>query len=74
MKPNDLKAVFKTRAGIAEVFAPVNEGKPLTRSAMCQWWVKKRVPELREYQLRALVPDIDQRIAEAKKPKQRRAA
>lgn len=75
MKPNDLLLVFGNRASIAQAFAPINNGKPLTRSAMSQWFDAGTVPELREYQLRELMPDIDKRIALAKKrqPEEARA-
>lgn len=66
MNPSDLKRVFGSRAAIAQVFAPKNNGDPLTRSAMSLWFKRKKIPRLREYQLRELVPDIDHRIALAK--------
>lgn len=68
MKKSDLIAVFGTLKAIGDVFAPVNDGEPLSRAAISQW--DEDIPELREYQIRELVPDIEKRIATA----QRRAA
>lgn len=70
MKKVDLMAVYGTLDGVGWAFAPENDGKPLTRSAICQWG--EEIPELREFQIRRLVPDIDRRIAAAKR--QRAAA
>ena len=66
IKKDDLLLVYETLQKIGDVFAPVtNDGKPLGRSAVSQW--DDEIPELREYQLRELVPDIDKRIAQAKR-------
>lgn len=64
MKADDLKSVFGSHAATGRVFAPFNDGKPLTRAAVSQWGEK--VPDLREYQLRELFPDIDKRIQKAR--------
>ena len=70
MKKTDLLAVYGTLESVGEAFAPANDGTPLTRSAISQW--QDEIPELREFQIRKIVPDIDKRIAAAKK--QRAAA
>ncbi len=67
MKKADLMAVYGTLDSVGWAFAPENEGKPLTRSAICQW--DEDIPPLREFQIRRLVPDIDRRIAKAKRQK-----
>lgn len=66
MKKSDLLALFGTLQEIGNVFAPLNDGVPLTRSAV-QQWDDDEIPELREYQIRELMPDIDKRIAAAKR-------
>lgn len=66
MKKSDLLAVFGTLEAIGAVFDP-----PITRSAVSQW--RYKIPELRAYQIRELVPNIDRLIA-AKKPKRRQEA
>lgn len=65
MKKSDLVAVFGTLQAIGDVFAPFNKGDPLTKGAVSQW--DDEIPELREYQLRELMPDIDERIERAKR-------
>lgn len=65
MKKSDLQAVFGTYEQIGALFAPLNNGIPLTKGAIGQW--EEDIPKLREYQLRELVPDIDDRIAAARK-------
>ncbi len=65
MKKSDLIAVYGTYDEIGAVFAPTNNGVALTRSAIAQWG--EEIPELRVYQLRELVPDIESLIAAAKK-------
>lgn len=69
MKKSDLLRVYKTLDAIGEVFAPVNDGVPLTRSAVSQW--DEEIPGLRQYQIRELVPDIEKRIAQAKRQEAR---
>lgn len=71
MKKSDLQAVFGTLDAIGAVFAPINAGQPITRSAVSQWG--DDIPDLREYQIRELVPDIDKRIAKALKAEARTA-
>lgn len=66
MKKSDLVAVFGTLQAIGDLFAPVNDGVALTRGAISQWPDDGEIPLLREYQLRELVPDIDERIVRAK--------
>ncbi len=58
MKTSDLLRIFGTLQGVADLF-------DISRSAVCQWG--EEVPQLREYQLREKVPDIDSRIAELSK-------
>lgn len=70
MKRSDLEKLYGTYDAIGALFAPFNEGKPLTRSAVSQWG--NEIPPLREYQLRELVPDIDTKIASIH-PKRRRS-
>jgi hypothetical protein len=65
LKKSDLIAVFGTLQKIGDVFAPVNDGKPLTRSTISYW--DEEIDDYREYQLRKLIPDIDKRIAKAKR-------
>lgn len=65
MRKSDLLAVFGTLQSIGDLFAPFNKGEPLTKGAVSQW--DEEIPELREYQLRELMPDIDQRIERAKR-------
>jgi hypothetical protein len=65
MKKTDLLAVYGTLESVGEAFAPVNNGTPLTRSAISQW--SDEIPELREFQIRKIVPDIEGRIAAARK-------
>lgn len=65
MKKSDLLAVFGTLQGVGDIFAPVNDGVPLSRGAVHQW--DEDIPPLREYQVRELVPDIDVRIKSAKR-------
>lgn len=65
LKKSDLLAVFGTLQGVGDVFAPVNDGKPLTRSAICHWG--EQIDDYREYQIRKLIPDIDKRVAKAKR-------
>lgn len=64
MKKSELLAVYGTLDALGAVFAPVNNGVPLTRSAISQW--DDEIPQLRVYQLRELVPDIDARIDAAR--------
>jgi len=64
MRKDDLRAVYGTLDAIGEVFAPVNDGEPLSRSAISQWG--DEIPPLREYQIKELVPDIERRIARAR--------
>lgn len=71
MNKADLQAAFGSLDQIGALFKPVNGGKPLTRSAVSLW--TKRVPKLREYQLREVVPDLDARIAKARKQGRPRA-
>ena len=67
MTRNELVAVFKTQRAIADFF--VQHGIAMTKGAISQW---VEVPELREYQIRQHMPDIDERIAASKiKPKRR---
>jgi len=66
MRKSDLVAVFGTLQAIGDLFAPINGGVPLTRGAISQW--DEEIPELREYQLRELLPDIGERIAKAREP------
>jgi hypothetical protein len=74
MRKSDLVAVFGTLQAIGDLFAPINGGVPLTRGAISQWG--EEIPELREYQLRELIPDIDERIerARAEQAKSQQAA
>lgn len=65
MKKSDLIAVFGSCESIGEQFSRFNEGKPLTKQAVSQW--EEDIPPLREYQLRDLMPDIDRRIARARR-------
>ena len=65
MRKSDLVAVFGTLQAIGDLFAPFNNGEPITKGAISQW--DEEIPELREYQLRELMPDIDQRIELAKR-------
>jgi hypothetical protein len=65
MRKSDLVAVFGTLQAIGDLFAPFNKGEPLTKGAVSQW--DEEIPELREYQLRELMPDINKRIAAAKR-------
>ena len=66
MKKSDLLAVFGTLEAIGAVFDP-----PITRSAVSQW--RYKIPKLREYQIRELVPNIEKQIA-ATKPRRRQEA
>ena len=68
MKKSDLLAVYGTLESIGEAFAPVNDGIPLTRSAISQW--SEDIPELRAFQIRKLVPNIERRVAAAKQKQQ----
>lgn len=70
MKKSDLLRVFGTLQCIGDVFAPVNEGTPLTKGAISQW--EEDIPPLREYQIRELIPDIDTKIAASKRNAPRR--
>ena len=65
MKTQELIAVFGTQQAIGELFQP-----PISKSAVSQWG--REVPELRVFQLRKRFPDIDERIAKARR--QRKAA
>lgn len=65
VKKADLLVLYGTLESVGEAFAPVNDGTPLTRSAISQW--ADDIPELREFQIRKLMPDIDKRIAAAKR-------
>ena len=67
MKKSDLLKLFKTMEAIGELFADKNHGVPITRSAVSQW--PEAIPELREYQLRELMPDIDERIGALRRRK-----
>lgn len=60
MKTRELIAIFGTLQAIGDLFDP-----PISRSAICQWG--NDVPELRQYQLRERVPNIDAQIAALKK-------
>jgi hypothetical protein len=66
MTRNDLVAVFGSQKAVADFF--VQHGIPMTKGAISQW---ESVPELREYQIRQHMPDIDERIAAMKKPRRR---
>lgn len=72
MKKSDLLAVFGTLQRIGDLFAPVNDGIPLTKQAISDW--DEEIPPLRRYQMYELVPDIDKRIAAAKRKAARAAA
>jgi len=65
MRKSDLVTVFGTLQAIGDLFSPFNKGEPLTKGAVSQW--DEEIPELREYQLRELMPDIDERIGRAKR-------
>lgn len=65
MKKADLLLVFGTGSAIAQLFKPYNEDRPLSRASISEWGEK--IPELREFQLRKLFPDIDERITKAKR-------
>lgn len=67
MKKSDLLAAFGTLKAIGALFPP-EKGGPLTKGAVSQW--SEDIPELREYQLREIVPDIDRQIAKAKRSQQ----
>ena len=60
---DDLLLVFGTLQAIGDLFPGAN-GAPMTKGAVSQW--KREIPALREYQLREIVPDIEERIARAK--------
>ncbi len=62
--------MFGSVGAVADLFRPFNDGEALTKSAISQWVVD--VPPLREFQIRALVPDIDERIAALKPKRERR--
>ncbi len=64
MKKADLLELYGTLEAVGEAFSPMNDGAPLTKSAVSQWG--DEIPELREFQIRKLVPNIDKRIAAAK--------
>ena len=66
----DLVSIYGTFDAIGALFTPVNEGVPLTKSAVSQWG--EEIPELRAYQLRELVPDIDAKIAALRPTKRER--
>lgn len=65
MRKSDLLRVFGTGSAIAELFKPFNDDRPLSRAAISEW--RDTIPQLREFQLRKLFPDIDQRIAKARR-------
>lgn len=65
MKKADLLELYGTLEAIGEAFSPVNNGAPLTKSAISQWL--DEIPELREFQIRKLIPNIEKRIAKAKR-------
>jgi hypothetical protein len=65
MRKSDLVAVFGTLQAIGDLFASFNNGEPITKGAISQW--DEEIPELREYQIRELMPDIDDRIKRAKR-------
>lgn len=67
MTKTDLMLVFGTGSAIAQLFKPYNGGKPISKAAISEWGKMERIPELREFQLRKLFPDIDERIAKAKR-------
>jgi hypothetical protein len=60
VKTKDLFAVFGDVHGVRNIWTP-----PLSKSAIYQWG--DEVPELREFQIRKKHPDIDERIAKAKR-------
>jgi len=62
VRTQDLIAVFGTQQAIGELFQP-----PISKSAVSQWGGE--VPELRVFQLRKRFPDIDERIAKARRQK-----
>lgn len=64
IRKSDLMLVFGSHSAIGRAFAPANGGEPITRSAVGQW--EEEIPELREFQVRKLYPDIDERIEKAK--------
>jgi hypothetical protein len=66
MTRNDLVAVFGSQKAIADFF--VQHGIAMTKGAISQW---EAVPELREYQIRQHMPDIDDRIAATKRKPRR---
>lgn len=72
MKKSDLLLVFETGSAIAQLFKPYNDGKPLSRASISEW--EDEIPELREFQVRELFPDIDERIAKAKRKNGHRRA
>lgn len=73
MRKSDLLRVFGTGSAIAELFKPFNDDRPLSRASISEW--RDTIPELREFQLRKLFPDLDERIAKAKRRNgQRKAA
>lgn len=63
MNKSDLLAVFGTLENIGKAFA--RKDRALTKGAISQWG--EQIPELREYQLREIFPDIDSRIKAARK-------
>lgn len=65
IKRADLLLIYGTYRAIGEVFAPENMGRPLTKQAVDAWG--EELPELREWQLRRMIPDIDKRIDKAKR-------
>jgi hypothetical protein len=65
MRKSDLLKVFGTGSAIAELFKPFNGDRPLSRASISEWG--DAIPELREFQLRKLFPDIDERIAKARR-------
>jgi hypothetical protein len=60
MRTKDLVAVFGTLEAVGKQFG-------ISRSAVSQW--NGTVPERRQNELRGIHPNIDQRIAEARKPR-----
>ncbi len=65
MRKADLLLVFGTGTAIAELFKPYNADRSLSRASISEWG--DTIPELREFQLRELFPDIEERISRARR-------
>jgi len=67
MTKADLVLVFGTGTAIGDLFKRHNGNRPLSKAAISEWGNMERIPELREFQIRAMFPDIDERIAKARR-------